>query len=147
MITEYVGSLLDSAAQVWVNPVNLQGVMGRGLASTFKLVSPQYFNAYRAACLDGTFRSGDLHIWWDGEFGILSFPTKVHWRDAGSLSLIESGLARFQADYARMGIESVAFPRLGCGLGRLDWATQVRPLMWRYLANLPIPVEVWALAG
>lgn len=55
---------------------------------------------------------------------------------------IEAGLRRFVETYADQGIAQVAFPQLGCGNGGLDWEGQVRPLMERYLAGLPIDVFV-----
>jgi len=38
-------------------------------------------------------------------------------------------------------IESIAFPRLGCGCGGLSWNV-VKPEMERYLGDLPIRVDV-----
>ncbi len=34
-------------------------------------------------------------------------------------------------------IGSIAIPPLGCGLGGLNWATQVHPLIWQHLNELP----------
>jgi len=44
--------------------------------------------------------------------------------------------------YARHNITSIAFPRLGCGNGELDWETVVRQLMEKHLAKLPIDVYI-----
>lgn len=38
---------------------------------------------------------------------------------------------------------SIAFPPLGCGNSQLDFATQIQPLMARYLKNLPIDVFIY----
>lgn len=43
--------------------------------------------------------------------------------------------------FEERGITEIAFPRLGCGNGGLDWA-DVRPLMEAYLKPLPIPVYI-----
>lgn len=45
--------------------------------------------------------------------------------------------------YAKWGIHSIAFPPLGCGHGRLDFDTQVQPIMEGYLKPLPIEVFIY----
>ena len=68
---------------------------------------------------------------------VLCFPTKRDWKDPSSLELIEAGLQTFVRNYKKYNIKSITFPKLGCGLGGLDWETQVRPLMAKLLSNLP----------
>jgi hypothetical protein len=41
-----------------------------------------------------------------------------------------------------MGIATIAMPPLGCGLGGLSWS-QVKPLIEKYLSNLPLEVFVY----
>ena len=40
-------------------------------------------------------------------------------------------------------IDTVAFPKLGCNNGGLDWETQVKPLMIKYLEPLNITIEIY----
>ena len=49
---------------------------------------------------------------------------------------------KFVNTYAEKHITSIAFPKLGCGNGELDW-NLVRPLMERYLKPLPIDVYIY----
>jgi O-acetyl-ADP-ribose deacetylase (regulator of RNase III) len=49
---------------------------------------------------------------------------------------IDAGLAALVADVRRLGINSIAVPPLGCGLGGLDWS-QVRPRIEHAFAALP----------
>ena len=49
----------------------------------------------------------------------------------------------FVSAYEQLAIASVAFPQLGCGNGELDWESEIRPLMERYLGKLPIRVYVY----
>ena len=48
---------------------------------------------------------------------------------------------KFVNTYAEKNITSIAFPKLGCGNGELDW-NDVRPLMEKYLKPLPIDVYI-----
>jgi hypothetical protein len=57
------------------------------------------------------------------------------------LSYVEDGLKKFVAEFENKGIREIAFPRLGCGNGGLDWEV-VRPLMHEYLSTLPIRVYI-----
>jgi O-acetyl-ADP-ribose deacetylase (regulator of RNase III) len=138
MITYVVGDLFQSPARVLVNAVNTVGVMGKGVAEEFKRCFPDMFAQYQALCDGGQFAVGQLWLYKTPHKWILNFPTKAHWRDPSRLEYVEAGLQKFADSYADQGITSISFPLLGCGAGGLDWPTQVRPLMERYLAALPI---------
>lgn len=143
MITYDQGSLFTSSAQALVNTVNTVGVMGKGIALSFKIQYPDMFQAYKAACADGKVRIGSLWLWNAPARLIVNFPTKKHWRNPSQLPWIEDGLKAFVNLYEAAGITSVAFPPLGCGNGGLDFLTQVQPLMEQYLAPLPIAVTIY----
>lgn len=50
----------------------------------------------------------------------MNFSTKNHWRFRSKLEWIEQGLKYFAEDYAKVDIESIAFPKLGTSNGGLD---------------------------
>ena len=144
---EYVeGNIFDSPAQVIVNTVNTVGVMGKGIALEFKNRYPQMFEKYKTACEKHALTIGKLMLVSAPDHMLLLFPTKENWRYPSKLSYIEQGLKRFCDNYAQRGITSIAFPKLGCGNGELDW-NEVRPLMERYLKNLPIDVYIYLDKG
>ncbi len=134
-------NIFECDAQVLVNPVNLVGVMGAGLAKEFKDKYPEMFNEYKEECSNGSFKEGELLLYKSNNQWILNFPTKHDWRDMASIELIEKGLQNFVDTYEANGIKSIVFPRLGCGLGGLDWEV-VGPMMHKYLDNLPIDVKI-----
>jgi O-acetyl-ADP-ribose deacetylase (regulator of RNase III) len=136
MITFTSGNLFDSNAQVLTNTVNTVGVMGAGIALEFKRRHPPMFEDYRRRCDAGQVRPGEPYLWEDDRVQILNFPTKRDWKNPSRLEDIEAGLRYLAANYRRMGIQSLALPPLGCGLGGLQWQ-QVRPLIERYLGPLP----------
>ncbi len=143
MILYVKGNLLQSPAQVLVNTVNTVGVMGRGIALEFKRLFPEMYRQYRELCEQGQFEIGMLWLYKSPNKWVLNFPTKKHWRNPSRVEYIEAGLQKFVDSYADLGIHSIAFPALGCGNGRLDFETQVKPLMERYLRQLPIEVFVY----
>ena len=143
MIAYVHGSLFESPAKVLVNTVNTAGVMGKGIAKTFRQVYPEMFEQYQRFCENGQFDIGKLFLYKTPHKWVLNFPTKKNWRQPSESEYIVRGLEKFVDTYAVKGITSVAFPELGCGNGGLDWEGVVRPLMERYLGKLPIDVFIY----
>jgi hypothetical protein len=42
-----------------------------------------------------------------------------------------------------MGIKSIAWPKLGCTNGGLNWEKDVKPLMIKYLNDIDIICEIY----
>jgi O-acetyl-ADP-ribose deacetylase (regulator of RNase III) len=143
MILYVKGSLFHSPAQVLVNTVNTVGVMGKGVALEFKRLFPEMYNEYHALCENNKFKVGMLWLYKSPNKWVLNFPTKKHWRNPSRVEYIEDGLKKFVSTYEQMGIQSIAFPPLGCGNGQLDFEIQVQPLMEKYLRRLPIEVFIY----
>lgn len=143
MITYMSGDLFQSPAKVLVNTVNTVGVMGKGIALKFKHIYPKMFEAYRNQCEEGNLQIGQLLLYKTPNKWILNFPTKKHWRNPSRVEYIEAGLMKLRAHCSEMGFTSIAFPELGCGNGELDFETQVKPLMERYLGDLSVPTFIY----
>lgn len=142
MIKYIEGDLFSSPAQVITNTVNTVGVMGKGLALSFKQLYPEMFEFYQEICEKKELDIGKLILWRAVDHWLLQFPTKKHWRNDSKLEYIEAGLKKFVDIYDKEGITSVAFPCLGCGNGGLNWK-DVKLLMEKYLSPLPIDVYVY----
>ncbi|MGN0507313.1 MAG: macro domain-containing protein [Lachnospiraceae bacterium] len=142
MITYVKGDMFSSPAKIIVNAVNTVGVMGKGVALEFKKRYPDMFINYQKLCENKKLEIGRLFLWRKSEKWVLLFPTKQHWRNPSKLEYIESGLQKFVENWDKLGAESVAFPRLGCGNGGLDWL-EVKPLMEKYLKPIPMQIYVY----
>lgn len=136
LITFVKGDIFQSPAQVLTNTVNCVGVMGKGLALEFKNRFPQLFRDYQQKCEKGQVVPGKPYLWEDESIQILNFPTKRHWCDNSLIQDIEDGLKYLALSYEQKGIQSIAMPALGCGLGGLEW-TDVRPLIEKHLGGIP----------
>ena len=134
--------IFKSPAQVIVNAVNTVGVMGKGIAKRFKDVYPDMFKEYRNFCELGSLTVGKLWIYKKESKWVLNFPTKKHCRNPSKIEYIEDGLKKFVETYKEKNITSISFPQLGCGNGGLNWEHQVKPLMEKYLKNLPIDIFI-----
>ena len=151
MIRKAKGDLLKADVQALVNTVNTVGVMGRGVALQFKQTFPENFKVYKKACDEDRVQLGVMFVVDLGGLQnpryIINFPTKNHWRGKSRYEYIEQGLEALVAEIQRLGIESIALPPLGCGLGGLDWNQVYRRIEER-LGSLPnVEVLVYEPAG
>ena len=140
------GDIFDSKAQVIVNTVNCKGVMGKGLALSFKQRYPAMFTTYQQECRTGKLRIGRPTLYQASTPWILNFPTKNDWRLPSKLEYLEKGLEYVVATYKQDGIKSIAFPKLGAQNGLLSW-DDVGPLMAKYLSQLDIDVYIYVAEG
>ncbi|HOK10090.1 MAG TPA: macro domain-containing protein [Candidatus Hydrogenedens sp.] len=74
--------------------------------------------------------------------GIILFPTKIHWRGSSKIEWIEDGLIYLKEHYKEWGINSVAMPQIGCGLGGLPWE-KVKKCIEKYFLNDPLIIELY----
>ncbi len=121
MVTFVKGDILKSPSQVLTNAVNCVGIMGKGIALEFKNHYPTMFTDYQNRCKEDNVKPGVPYLWEDEASQILNFPTKRHWKDNSILQDINDGLKFLAVSYKDMGIQSIAMPALGCGLGGLNW--------------------------
>jgi O-acetyl-ADP-ribose deacetylase (regulator of RNase III) len=142
MIIEKHGNIFDSMCSTIVIPVNRIGVMGKGLALEAKKKYPKTFKEYRALCLQQEFDCLSLHQEWDDR-RLLCLATKDHWREDSDIELIRKSLLRLINHRQISIIKSIAFPKIGCGLGNLDWNKIVYPLMKEILEDYPYDIEVY----
>lgn len=144
-ITFVKGDLLKSSATALVNTVNCIGVAGAGIAKTFKEQYPVNFDVYKTHCNLGYMQPGKLLCTSDPTTDkvIVNFPTKVDWRHPSKVEYIEAGLDALHDMLSNQSI-SIAIPPLGCGLGGLDWKTQIGPLVISKLKNLDTSIELYA---
>jgi len=134
-------SLMTSSAQTVVNTVNTVGVMGKGLAAAFKERHPGMFLEYKKVCKNGNLAPGSSWLWKGDDQWVLNFATKKNWRNPSKIEYVRDGLIEFRDNFESAGIREIAFPRLGCGNGGLQWK-EVRPLMVDLLHDLPVTVYI-----
>lgn len=156
------GDIFFSELQTLTVTVNLQGVMGKGLALRAREQFPDVYVAYEKACRAKKITSARPYIY-KREASVsdelmdfkphnlsienpmkwfLLFATKRHWRTNSRIEDIENGLKWLQKNSKKEGIKSIAMSALGCALGKLHWK-DVAPLICKYLHEINIPVEIY----
>ena len=160
-ITLAKGDMFFSKMQTLTISVNTVGVMGKGLASRAKYQFPDVYVHYQDICREKKLAMGTPYLYKrevdftrslledvkssmteNGNRWFLLFPTKTHWKMQSPIDGIEKGLQWLRHHYKDLGIESLAMPSLGCGLGGLHWK-DIGPLMCRYLNQMDISSVIY----
>ena len=160
-ITLKRGDMFFSKMQTFAISVNTVGVMGKGLASRAKYQFPDVYVRYQDLCRQKKLSMGAPYLYKreenyektlieddssirieNGRRWFLLFPTKKHWREKSPIEGIKKGLQYLLSHYKSQGIESIALPALGCGLGGLDWK-DIGPLMCQSLNRIDINTSIY----
>lgn len=147
MIIEKQGNILDDDANVIVIPTNCVGVMGKGLALEFKNKWPKSIDPYVTNCKINLLDPGSVHFYQIREGSLYkrcwaAFCTKNHWKDPSKEKWIKEGLATLYDIMWYDGHGNVAIPKIGCGLGGLDWNI-VYPMIKERFEDDEIEVRVY----
>jgi len=158
--------LQDSVADTLLCPINAAGVMGKGLAKTMRDRYSGLYDAYMRVYSseyghpDMETRARRLirvpvtesHRWVLNDNDpvvsvpqrrhVLLFCTKMHWRDGSPKSLVKDNLLKLALEGEALGIQCLAMPMIGAGLGQLprDWVYQA---IERYLSASSIRVRLY----
>lgn len=137
MINYTAGNIFEMEVDAIVNPVNCDGIMGKGLALEFRNHFPDNYRKYVKACKKGDIDIGLLFVTFDQrEYPyIINFPTKKTWRMKSKVEWVKEGLIDLRWAIVNYEIVSIAIPALGCGLGGLNME-QVKPLIEEHLGDL-----------
>lgn len=140
------GNLFSSDAEALVNPVNLVGTLGNGVAAQFKKKFPGLLDAYRFACKTGALHRGTVHVWKrDKEQTVINFPTKYHWSNDSFVDLVEASFRALLSACKKLGIKRVAMPAVGCGHGGLDFDIDIYPMFIKYIEGSDVDVDLYLL--
>ncbi len=140
-----VGSVLDTDAPALGHGVNCVGVMGAGVAAVIRARWPRMFPVYRQACLDGTLSPGGALPWATGEPGVKVVYNMASQKRPGRcarIDLVEQAGAATLRDASARGYDRVAIPKIGAGIGGLDWSA-VQDVLARLEVGTGVQWEVW----
>ena len=120
---------------------NCAGAMGKGIAVAFRARWPEMYAAYKARCRDGRFGLGDVFLWEEDGVLIFNLGTQKSWRSRAELPAIRRAVAEMLRLAEARGLAEIALPRIGAGLGGLDWA-EVCGLLEELAAESPVRLLV-----
>lgn len=123
MIEHKIGDLLESDEPVIAHGCNTVGVMGAGIARAIHLKwgTAKIYEPYEWACSTGEFITGSAQRVDVGDKIVYNLGTQ---RDPGRNARywwVMLAMANMFERMATFGEARVAIPRIGCGIGGLEW--------------------------
>lgn len=141
---EKTGNLFTSTAPAIGHGVNIDGVMGAGIAVQFRTLLPEMHRQYLAVCQKGWLHPGEVFAY-EPPHGPLVYNIASQDRPGANARLewLEDGLRNTVFDAEIRGFDRVALPHIGCGIGGLD-LRDVKALMLDVEQGSSVQFEVWA---
>ena len=116
---------LEFHAPALAHGVNIMGLMGGGIALQIAQKYPMVESAYRNACETRKLRIGGCFPVTTSRAGapyvIYNLATQVQPGPHGSLTAVDIAIGRMVEHALDNGIDHIAMPRIGCGIGGLRW--------------------------
>lgn len=135
MLTELSSTdALEISCDAIAHGVNMKGDMAGGIARSIAIMYPSAEEEYNQFCKAERARLGGVFIS-NINPGIEGKPHRLYnlftqiepGRDA-RLSALEVSVNRMVDMAVASGVETIAMPRIGCGIGGLDWE-DVKPIL------------------
>jgi O-acetyl-ADP-ribose deacetylase (regulator of RNase III) len=126
----------------YAHGVNCAGAMGAGIAIEFKKRWPRMYEEYALRCADRRFQLGDVFPWSEDGVTVYNLGTQEHWRKKSQLPALAKALRSMTTLATNAGIERVGLPRIGAGLGGLDWM-RVKRVLTEVGAETKVSLEVF----
>lgn len=121
------GDLLENEHEVRAYAIesNTEGLMNTQIAVQFRTRYPRLFEGYRAHCLDETvtYEPGDIFIWED-RTGLVVYNLAIFtdpYLTLADRSVLEQAIGELRRLVDERGLESLAMPPIGAGMGALNW--------------------------
>ena len=157
MIQQLEKNIVTSEAQVLLCTVNCVGVMGKGLALSFRDSFPKLAGPYRSDCVHNQIHPGNLYGYLeDGKHFypnsttklpkrlLILASTKNDWRNASKHEWISSILLKLVEKGNSLGFTSISMPIMGTGNGWLPRQAMLDlHLMVLAKANFDVELCTW----
>ncbi len=101
---------------------NCAGAMGKGIALQFKEMFPDMYKRYKSMCETGAFKLGEVFEYNYGKGYVFNLGTQATWRTKADLKAIEKCINKMLQLSSKIGVSSIAIPKIGAGLGGLQWS-------------------------
>lgn len=143
-LVELSGNMFKTDLGVVGQGVNTQGLMGAGVAVEFRRRFPLMYEDYRDVCDQGLLVAGGLHHFFEDNTSIYNIASqRLTGRDA-TLQRLRAGTVLALEKMDDRKEEGIALPRIGCGIGGLEW-DDVRTILGDLADEYDTTVEVWTL--
>jgi O-acetyl-ADP-ribose deacetylase (regulator of RNase III) len=138
MIKFVSGDILQTETQYLAQGVAVGSQEGLGTGLALK-ISTKWTDAqkqFKKFTFNNKFEGGDIFVAppEENRLGIIYIATQPDMYHA-TLPFLNKGLKNLAAFCSKNNVESVSVPKIGAGLGKLDWETEVKPLMLKHFSE------------
>lgn len=125
MLREIQGDVFESGAPVIAHGCNTVGVMGAGIAKEMRKRYPVMHERYQSMCDNQTFTTGGVFLYSVPEepLHIANLATQKYPGRNAKLEYIIDSMSKLVelCEMYTPEISPIAMPRIGAGIGGLDW--------------------------
>lgn len=151
MSVEYrTGDLFEQIdAEGFAHGVNSKGVMGAGIAPQFKYRWPEMYRQYRLQCQAGLLSRGKVFTWLSAgpdPTVIFNLVTQNSPGSNATYTALERCLTQMITIGERLALDSIALPRIGCGIGGLYWP-RVKGIIEAFAQDTDLTITVVSRPG
>lgn len=114
--------------KAYAHACNCAGTMDAGVSIAFKKRWPRMYEEYVRRCHDKRLALGDVFVWSEDDVVVYNLATQQHWRARSKLSAFSRAVKRMLELAHQGGVTRIGLPRIGAGLGGLDW-NRVRSIL------------------
>ena len=125
-ISSKIGDITLATEDCIISAANTVGVMGKGVAKAIKTRFPWSYLPYKNACANNELKPGEIFVVKienskENLPVIIHAATKKHWRNKSKIEWVICCFKNLRIYAEKNQCRSMAIPKLGCGLGGLDW--------------------------
>ncbi len=136
------GDIFGEGLKAFAQGCNCAGSMDSGIAVAFKKRWPRMEADYRARCADGRFHLGDVFVWSEEDTTVFNIGIQENWKQRATMAALSRGMKRTLELAVAAGIERIGVPRIGAGLGGLEWP-RVRSILTEVSDAAPVTLVVF----
>lgn len=119
---EATGDLFEMDFDAYGHGVNCVGVMGSGIAPFFRDLDKNMYQTYQYLCAGGGLIPGTVMPWrLNNDRYVYNLATQFRLGNDARLDAVERSVQQMFYHAEQMGVETIGIPRIGCGIGGLDW--------------------------
>lgn len=144
------GDIFASDARAIGHGVNVDGVMGAGIAVGFRRRWGAMYEAYAELCRTGDLEPGGVHVWrnaGDPEFDlVLNIASQDRPGRHARLEWVRSGVRSALRATSLFGLSTLSLPRIASGIGGLI-ERDVERVLEQLAAESAVDIELWTFEG
>jgi O-acetyl-ADP-ribose deacetylase (regulator of RNase III) len=137
------GDLLGTSdLDAYAQGCSCTGALDVGVGVAFKKRWPGMAEEFLALCADKRFHLGDVFVWIEGKNTIYNLGLQENWKERARLAALTKAVRRMVELAVPAGVTRIGLPRIGTGLGGLEWL-RVKSVLTEIGAETPVELRVF----